>query len=80
MNYACDLCKKIYTDKSNLQPHKRVAHFGKRFACQKREKIFTRPGKLKNHKCVASMRAKDAQEIEPPHKRVCMEEENDDKD
>jgi len=75
MTYSCDLCEKLFSDKSNLYRHKRMVHSGKRFVCQSCNKSFTRAGKLRKHKCIISMREKEAQES--PQKRLRMEEIDD---
>jgi len=58
-----------------------MIHSGKKFVCQSCNKFFTRAGKLKKRKCIASanIREKEAQEVEPPQKRLRMEEKDDDK-
>ena len=73
MSYACDRCAKKYTDRSNLQRHKRIAHLGNRYVCETCGKHFTRKFKLASHKCVTKKDAMEQEQLEeetgPPPKQ-----------
>lgn len=50
--YQCDVCKKFFATKTNLNRHSAIHKINEKYICPRCNKYKKRCDKLKSHKCI----------------------------